>query len=99
MKKIITALALAAAFAAPALAQVTAGAPYEPLRAALIAKGWKPDTSYGTRMANGKPLYHQPEVMCGPQLCRAKWRDAQGQAQAIMLDRGVNKDHTVASSQ
>ena len=99
MKKIFVALAFAAALTTPALAQVTAGAPYEPLRAALIAQGWKPQTNYGTRMANGKPLYHQPEVMCGPQLCRAKWRDAQGREQAIMLDRGVNKDHTVASAQ
>jgi hypothetical protein len=90
-------LALAAALATPALAQVSAGAPYEQARAALLAKGWKPETSYGTKMGNGQPMYHYPEIMCGPQICRAKWRDTSGRMQAIMLNRGINRDHTVAS--
>jgi hypothetical protein len=81
------------------MAQIVAGAPYEQVRAALLAKGWKPETSYGTKIANGKPLYHFPEILCGPQVCRAKWHDASGAAQAIMLNRGINQDHTVAASQ
>ncbi|PPQ39928.1 hypothetical protein SAMN06265338_101664 [Rhodoblastus acidophilus] len=89
-------LALAGALAAPALAQVASGEPYMEARAALIAQGWRPDASYGARMANGKPLYHFPEIWCGPQICRAKWHDAQGHAQSIMLNRGFNQDHTVA---
>ncbi|MBB4199575.1 hypothetical protein GGD83_003395 [Rhodoblastus sphagnicola] len=96
MKTSICALALAVALATPALAQIASGAPYEPTRAALLAKGWKPEVSYGARMNNGKPLYHFPEIWCGPEICRAKWRDAQGHPQAIMLNRGFNKDHTVA---
>jgi hypothetical protein len=99
MKTAWTALTLAAALVTPALAQIVAGSPYEPVRAALLAKGWKPETSYGPKIANGKPLYHYPEILCGPEICRAKWRDAQGQPQAIMLNRGVNRDHTIAASQ
>jgi hypothetical protein len=90
------ALVVAAIFVGPARAQIVAGAPYEELRVSLLAKGWKPDTSYGPKMANGKALYHQPEILCGPEICRAKWRDPQGHEQQILLNRGVNKDHTVA---
>jgi hypothetical protein len=96
MKTALSCLALAAVVASPALAQVATGAPYEQARAALLAKGWKPEASYGARMANGHPLYHFPEIWCGPQVCRAKWRDASGKPQAIMLNRGFNPDHTVA---
>ncbi|MCW2274304.1 hypothetical protein GJ654_09570 [Rhodoblastus acidophilus] len=87
--------ALAFLLASPALAQVASGTPYEQARAALLAKGWKPDVSYGARTGRGEPLYHFPEIWCGPQICRAKWRDSSGAPQAIMLNRGFNKDHTV----
>jgi hypothetical protein len=99
MNKVLPALALAAAMATPALAQIVAGAPYEPVRAALLAKGWRPETSYGIKMRNGEPLYHYPEILCGPAICRAKWRDPSGHEHAIMLNRGINRDHTIAESQ
>jgi hypothetical protein len=91
------ALVLAAVFAGPAAAQIVAGTPYEQMRASLLARGWRPDTSYGPKIANGAALYHQPEVLCGPAVCRAKWRDPQGHEQAILLNRGINRDHTVAA--
>ncbi len=92
-------LALSLALAAPARAQ-TAGEPYQQLRGELLAQGWKPDESFGLRMINsGKPLHHYPEVLCGPQICKAKWRDRAGKDHAIRLDRGVNQDHRVAAEQ
>ncbi len=91
------ALGVAAFFSSVALAQIVEGKPYEQLRVELIAKGWKPDTSYGQKLTNGKPLFHQPEIVCGSEICRSKWRDPQGHEQQIMLHRGINKDHTVAA--
>lgn len=99
MKRVVSALALGAVLATPALAQFAAGSPYKSARAQLLAKGWKPQTSYGIKMKNGEPLYHYPEILCGPAICRAKWRDASGHERAIMLDRGINRDHTISSSQ
>jgi hypothetical protein len=93
-KRILIALALVCA-AAPALAQVAEGQPYAEARAALLHQGWKPDESFGQKLANGKPLYHYPEVVCGPQRCHAKWRDAAGKERKIELVRGVNQDHRV----
>ena len=98
MKIKIFALAVLLGAAAPALAQ-SSGEPYGEARAALLRQGWKPNEAYaaslGVIKANGAPLYHYPEVICGPAVCRAKWRDASGVARNIMLTRGVNQDHRV----
>jgi hypothetical protein len=73
------------------------GEPYRELRQSLLAKGWKPDTSYGLKIAGGKPLYRFPEIVCGPTLCNAKWRDRAGAQQLISLLRGDGKeDYRVA---
>ena len=70
---------------------------YGDYRQSLLAEGWKPVTSYGLRTATGKILYKYPEVVCGPQLCNAKWRDRQGQVKLISLQRGLDgADHRVA---
>ena len=83
---------------APALAQ-SSGQAYGEARAALQRQGWKPNESYaaslGVVRANGVPLYHYPEVICGPAVCRARWRDTTGAKRDIMLTRGVNQDHRV----
>ena len=39
-----------------------------------MQQGWKPDATSGLKIANGAPLYRFPEVLCGPEMCRAKWR-------------------------
>jgi hypothetical protein len=59
-------------------------------RANLMQQGWKPDAAYGLKIANGAPLYRFPEVLCGPEICRAKWRDRAGNAQSIMIRRAFN---------
>lgn len=70
---------------------------YGDYRQSLLANGWKPVTSYGLRTATGKILYKYPEVVCGPQLCNAKWRDGHGQVNLITLQRGLDgADHRVA---
>lgn len=61
---------------------------YRDKRAALIAQGWKPDVGYGLKTASGKPLYRFPEMVCGPALCSAKWRDRAGAVQTISVLRG-----------
>ncbi len=74
-----------------------AGQPYGALRQSLLAEGWKPDAGYGQKLRSGKPLYRYPEVVCGPQLCNAKWRDKNGEEQVIRLTRGYDsEDHRVA---
>jgi hypothetical protein len=87
----------------PAAAQegeIRSGRNYSDLRAALLRQGWKPDSSYGLKVASGAPLYRFPEVLCGPQMCRAKWRDRAGQPHAIMLFRGHGADdHRVSPQQ
>ena len=60
------------------------------LRASLMQQGWKPDAAYGLKIANGAPLYRFPEVLCGPEICRAKWRDRAGNDQSIMIRRAFN---------
>jgi hypothetical protein len=93
---VVAALAgLVSLAAAPAWAQVAEGQAYGEAREALLRQGWKPNVDYGLKMANGKPLYHYPEVLCGPQVCKAKWRDAQGKERAFMLTRGVGQDHRI----
>jgi len=85
------------AFAQEAAAQQSGGAGYKEYRAELIAKGWKPNVGYGLKTAKGQSLYKYPEVVCGPQLCFAKWRDKGGEEQTISLLRGQDgADHQVA---
>jgi hypothetical protein len=70
---------------------------YKELRQSLLAKGWKPDASYGLKTASGKALYRFPEIVCGPTLCNARWRDRDGGAHLISLLRGDGKeDYRVA---
>ncbi len=61
---------------------------YRELRSALLQEGWKPDVSYGLKTNSGKPLYRFPEVLCGPRICNAKWRDRKGGERLITLLRG-----------
>jgi hypothetical protein len=86
--------AVVAAVWGPAVAQTVApGQIYDgALRATLMQQGWKPDASYGLKRGDGAPLYRFPEVLCGPQLCRAKWRDRSGAEQAIMIQRAYNDE-------
>lgn len=70
---------------------------YADYRQSLLSDGWKPVTSYGLRTATGKVLYKYPEVVCGPEICNAKWRDRQGEVKLITLQRGRDgADHRVA---
>ena len=79
---------------------ITPGQSYRELRGELIQQGWKPDVSYGLKIASGAPLYRFPEVLCGPQLCRGKWRDRAGKEQAIMILRAYNdEEYRVAPQQ
>jgi hypothetical protein len=90
-------LAMGAAPCAAQEANLAPGTAYSQARASLMAQGWKPDASYGLKIANGSPLYRYPEVLCGPELCRAKWRDRAGGEHAILLKRGYNnEEHRVA---
>ncbi len=80
--------------------EIRSGRAYGELRGALLRQGWKPDAGYGLKIASGAPLYRFPEVLCGPQICRAKWRDRAGQTRAIMLVRGHDgAEHRVAPQQ
>jgi hypothetical protein len=103
MKNFATlAFGLTVIFAAQASAQeISSGQTYRPLREALLQQGWKPNTEYGLkRFDGGAPLYRFPEVLCGPQICRAKWRDKSGKERAIMLKRpAATEDFTVTSEQ
>jgi hypothetical protein len=65
---------------------------YRNLRGALLREGWKPDVRYGLRNNVGKPLYRFPEVLCGPKLCNAKWRNGRGEESLITLLRGDGKE-------
>jgi len=78
--------------AVPADAQsISPGQVYDSaFRASLMQQGWKPDAAYGLKIANGAPLYRFPEVLCGPEICRAKWRDKAGNDQSIMIQRAYN---------
>jgi hypothetical protein len=73
-------------------ASVVPGGDYQDLRGQLLAEGWKPDASYGQKLSNGKPFHRFPEVLCGMDRCRAKWRDSRGAERAIMLQRGGPSD-------
>lgn len=89
--------ALVAAHAARAQEAPAAGEGYRDLRQTLLAKGWKPDVKYGLKTAKGTPLYRFPEIVCGPTLCNAKWRDSGGVEQIVSLLRGDGKeDYRVA---
>jgi hypothetical protein len=80
--------------AAPSGAQsIAPGQVYDSaFRASLMQQGWKPDAAYGLKIANGAPLYRFPEVLCGPEICRAKWRDRAGNDQSIMIQRAYNDE-------
>lgn len=65
---------------------------YRQYRETLQHEGWKPVTSYGLKTASGKALYQFPELVCGPQLCFAKWRDRQGEEKTLSVLRGSNAD-------
>ncbi|MEF3365131.1 hypothetical protein V3H18_01140 [Methylocystis sp. 9N] len=92
---ILSVCSACALFSSAALGQADQG--YSAYRQALLAQGWKPVTSYGLKTATGKTLYKYPEVICGPALCNAKWRDSQGREQLVRLIRGVEgADHRVA---
>ncbi len=87
----------AAACFLPPAASAQASHAYSDYRQSLIAGGWKPNVGYGLKTAGGKSLYKFPEVVCGPTLCNAKWRDPQGREKLITLIRGQNgADHQVA---
>ena len=89
------------AVALPAAAQdIAAGRSYRELRGELLQQGWKPNTAYGLKIASGAPLYRFPEIVCGPKLCRAKWRDRAGHDRAIMIIRAYNnEEYRVAPQQ
>jgi|GEM_PF-3452665 len=81
----------------PLAAWAQASQGYSDYRQSLIASGWRPNVGYGLKTARGKPLYKFPEVVCGPTLCNAKWRDPQGHEKVITLIRGLEgADHRVA---
>ncbi|PPD46061.1 MAG: hypothetical protein CTY15_01340 [Methylocystis sp.] len=65
---------------------------YRQYRESLQQEGWKPVTSYGLKTASGKPLYQFPELVCGPELCLAKWRDRQGAEKSLSVLRGKTAD-------
>lgn len=73
-------------------ASIASGADYQELRGQLLAEGWKPQTGYGQKLSNGKPFHRFPEVLCGMDRCRAKWRNSRGAERAIMLRRGGPSD-------
>lgn len=90
---ILGALALAGGRIGAAQAgSVVAGEAYTEQRAQLLAAGWKPDAGYGLKLANGKPFHRFPEVLCGMEKCRAKWRDPHGAQHSILLQRGGPSD-------
>jgi hypothetical protein len=92
-------LGLAIASAAwPARAQNRSSLPaYSELRQTMMAQGWKPDAQHGLKLSSGKPLYKFPEVLCGPEICSAKWVRA-GDQKTIMLLRGYgSEEHRVTS--
>ncbi len=91
--------ALGAARIGPSMAaNIGFGEDYRDLRGQLQAEGWRPETGYGQKLANGKPFHRFPEVLCGMDRCRAKWHDPHGAEHVIMLRRGgPNDPYTVMS--
>jgi hypothetical protein len=70
---------------------------YRDYRSTMLAEGWKPNVNYGLRDKSGKPLYRFPEVLCGPRICNAKWRDKKGKEATIRLIRSDGaQDYRVA---
>jgi hypothetical protein len=63
---------------------------YRELRDALLAQGWKPDTGYGLKDKSGRALYRFPEVLCGPQICNARWLAGKGREKIVKILRGYN---------
>lgn len=89
-------LGFCAACAASGAALAQSAQAYSDYRQSLLAEGWKPVTGYGLRTATGRLMYKYPEVVCGPALCNAKWRDRQGHEKLVTLQRGQSgEDHRV----
>ncbi|HUO53346.1 MAG TPA: hypothetical protein VMU18_01295 [Rhodoblastus sp.] len=92
---VFTALRIDAAQAAG----VVPGEDYAVQRDQLLAAGWKPNTGYGLKLAGGKPMHRFPEVLCGMDRCRAKWRDPKGAERSIMMRRGGPSDPYVVTNE
>lgn len=96
-RKLTVILGLASSIGLAPQAASAQGEPYSELRAQLLQEGWRPDVSFGLKIAGGKPLYRFPEIVCGPDICLAKWHDSKGKEQGIHLIRGHGEeDHRVA---
>ena len=96
-KKFAAFLALACCLGLAPQAASAQGQTYSELRAQLLQEGWRPDVSWGLKIAGGKPLYRFPEIVCGPEICLAKWHDPKGKEQGIHLIRGHGEEeHRVA---
>jgi hypothetical protein len=80
-------------------ASVVPGQAYSAQREQLLAAGWKPNTGYGLKLSNGKPMHRFPEVLCGMEKCRAKWRDPAGAEHSILLIRGGPTEEYRVSSE
>ncbi|HUO53810.1 MAG TPA: hypothetical protein VMU18_03640 [Rhodoblastus sp.] len=93
-------LALGASRIDAALAAgVVPGEDYAVERNQLLAAGWKPNTGYGLKLAGGRPMHRFPEVLCGMDKCRAKWRDPSGAARSIMMQRGGPNDPYIVTNE
>lgn len=64
---------------------------YRSVRESMLSEGWKPDAGYGLKLANGRPAYRFPEVVCGPQVCAGKWRKG-SEERKISILRGDGKE-------
>lgn len=87
---LLLSFALAVCVSLPAGAQ-EASQTYRELREALLAEGWKPDVHYGLKDNAGRALYRFPEVLCGPQICNARWV-AKGQEKLVKILRGYGAE-------
>lgn len=90
---------LCAAGAAPAQEEDSYShlSPYSEFRARLLAEGWRPDAGFGLKLASGRPLYRFPEVLCGPQICHARWLARAGGERIVKLIRnGLSEEYRVA---
>lgn len=98
-KKLFTAfvcsLGLGTAYCLPSHAQSADASGFEiyrDLRTELIGQGWKPDSSNGLKDNRGRAIYRFPEVLCGPKICNAKWRDNKGKVESFTLLRGEGSE-------
>lgn len=68
---------------------------YRSYRETLLADGWRPDASYGLKLASGKPAYRFPEVVCGPQICAGKWRKGADERKVSILRGDGTEEYRV----